>query len=62
MCADGWPGPLSHRLAYCGRVKSRLFDCPPRERARRIAAALLVAGVIYVPAAVTLAMLLSGNA
>jgi hypothetical protein len=40
----------------------RYFDCPPRERLRRLAVFLLMAGVIYVPGFVTLAMLLSGNA
>jgi len=44
------------------RVISRYLDCPPKERLRRIAVVLLVAGMVYVPGFVTLAMLLSGNA
>jgi len=43
-------------------VITRLFDCPPRERLRRTFILFVVAGVIYVPAAVTFAMLVTGNA
>jgi hypothetical protein len=43
-------------------VVKNLFDCPPRERLRRAFIVVVVAGVIYVPAAVTFAMLVTGNA
>ena len=43
-------------------VITRLFDCPPRERLRRTFILFVAAGVIYVPAAVTFAMLVTGNA
>jgi hypothetical protein len=36
--------------------------CSPRERLRRVGVLLFVGGVIYVPAIVTFAMLVSGNA
>lgn len=43
-------------------MRMKLFDCPPRERLRRAFIVAVVAGVIYVPAAVTFTMLVTGNA
>lgn len=40
----------------------QLFDCPPRERLRRALILALMVGVVYVPAIVTFAMLVTGNA
>lgn len=44
------------------RGVNRYFDCEPRERVRRVGVFAFILGVIYIPAVVTLAMLLSGNA
>jgi hypothetical protein len=39
-----------------------MFDCPPRERARRAFVLAMMLGVIYVPGIVTFVMLVTGNA
>jgi hypothetical protein len=40
----------------------RYFDCSPREAIRRVAVFAFIGSVIYVPAIVTFAILISGNA
>jgi hypothetical protein len=43
-------------------VIRKYFECSGPERVRRALVLLMIAGVIYIPGIVTLAMLLSGEA